>query len=99
MLVLTTDANGQQVESLKMQTLGETSCASTISYLDAGVVFIGSSFGDSQLIRLNQDCDQQTGSYIEVSSSSYVSGLRWHHHTSCRISDLIRGSMDTLLRC
>jgi len=65
MLVLTTDANGQRFESLKMQTLGETSCASTISYLDAGVVFVGSSFGDSQLIRLNQDCDQ-TGSYVEV---------------------------------
>ena len=39
------------VSSLKLEPLGRTPAASTISYLDSGVVFVGSAFGDSQLIR------------------------------------------------
>lgn len=39
------------VSALKLEPLGRTPAASTISYLDSGVVFVGSSFGDSQLIR------------------------------------------------
>jgi DNA damage-binding protein 1 len=42
---------GCRVTSLKLESLGRTSQASTLSYLDSGVVFVGSSFGDSQLIR------------------------------------------------
>ena len=43
----------QKVTGLKLQQLGKTSVASTLSYLDNGVVFVGSSYGDSQLIRLS----------------------------------------------
>ncbi len=39
------------VSALKLEPLGRTPAASTISYLDSGVVFVGSAFGDSQLIR------------------------------------------------
>lgn len=39
------------VTELKLEPLGRTPAASTISYLDSGVVFVGSSLGDSQLIR------------------------------------------------
>lgn len=49
LLVLSHDNN--RVLGLKLQTLGRTSVASTISYLDNAVVFVGSSGGDSQLIR------------------------------------------------
>ena len=42
---------GGGVAALKLEPLGRTPVASTISYLDSGVVFVGSSFGDSQLIR------------------------------------------------
>lgn len=45
--------------------LGETSCARTISYLDKGMVFIGSSFGDSQVVRLQAERDE-SGSYVKV---------------------------------
>ena len=38
-----------RVTGLKIELLGETSIASTISYLDNAVVFIGSSYGDSQV--------------------------------------------------
>ncbi|KAG8497706.1 hypothetical protein CXB51_006856 [Gossypium anomalum] len=55
----------EKVTGLKIELLGETSIASTISYLDNAVVFIGSSYGDSQLIKLNQQPDAK-GSYVEV---------------------------------
>jgi DNA damage-binding protein 1 len=32
-----------------VEALGETSAASSLSYLDNGVVYIGSSYGDSQV--------------------------------------------------
>ncbi|KAL5577339.1 hypothetical protein UlMin_019038, partial [Ulmus minor] len=38
----------EKVTGLKIELLGKTSLASTISYLDNGVVYIGSSYGDSQ---------------------------------------------------
>lgn len=34
---------------MKVEYLGETSIASSISYLDNGVVYVGSRFGDSQV--------------------------------------------------
>ena len=42
-----------RVLGIKLQNLGTISAPSTISYLDNGVVFIGSVFGDSQLIKLH----------------------------------------------
>jgi hypothetical protein len=38
-----------RVIGLKVEYLGETSIASSISYLDNGVVYVGSRFGDSQV--------------------------------------------------
>ncbi|KAJ8762650.1 hypothetical protein K2173_010671 [Erythroxylum novogranatense] len=55
----------EKVTGLKIELLGETSIVSTISYLDNAVVFIGSSYGDSQLIKLNLQPDAK-GSYVEV---------------------------------
>lgn len=49
LLVLSHD--NTRVLGLKLQALGRTSIASTISYLDNAVVFVGSTGGDSQLIR------------------------------------------------
>ena len=40
-----------RVTGLKIELLGETSIASTISYLDNAFVYIGSSYGDSQVLR------------------------------------------------
>jgi DNA damage-binding protein 1 len=59
------------VSSLKLETLGRTSQAATISYLDSGVVFIGSSYGDSQLIKLHSQAKGPAGeeSYLEVLDS------------------------------
>lgn len=57
--------SAKEVTGVHLDVLGETSIASCLSYLDNGVVFVGSTFGDSQLIKLNPDRDAQ-GSYIEV---------------------------------
>jgi DNA damage-binding protein 1 len=40
-----------RVTGLKIEYLGETSIASSISYLDNGVVYVGSRFGDSQVVQ------------------------------------------------
>eukprot|EP00960_Hanusia_phi_P003968 116510-Hanusia_phi.AAC.2 len=66
--VLVLEFDGNKVLGLKLDTLGETSSAKTITYLDSGVVFIGSCFGDSQLIRLHPDKDEND-SNIEVLES------------------------------
>ncbi|KAM2703176.1 hypothetical protein EV2_004801 [Malus domestica] len=55
----------EKVSGLKIELLGETSIASTISYLDNAFVYIGSSYGDSQLVKLNLQPDAK-GSYVEV---------------------------------
>ncbi|EFN59838.1 hypothetical protein CHLNCDRAFT_29381 [Chlorella variabilis] len=64
-------AGAGAVAGLKLEPLGRTPAASTIAYLDSGVVFVGSSFGDSQLIRLHSsppDPSQPT-SFVEVLDS------------------------------
>lgn len=43
-----------RVTGLKIELLGETSIASTISYLDNAFVYVGSSYGDSQVCQ--QEC-------------------------------------------
>ena len=51
LLLLVLQHDGSHVVALKTEPLGCISAPSTISYLDNGVVYIGSSFGDSQLVR------------------------------------------------
>ena len=63
LLVLQHD--GKKVMDLRMEALGETSVASTISYLDNSVVFIGSMYGDSQLVKLNSSPDP-SGQFVEL---------------------------------
>lgn len=53
------------VDSLVIDVLGKTSIAESISYLDNGVVFIGSALGDSQLIKLHPHKDEN-GTNIEL---------------------------------
>ncbi|KFK28706.1 hypothetical protein AALP_AA7G036100 [Arabis alpina] len=60
----------EKVTGLQIELLGETSIASSISYLDNGVVFVGSSYGDSQLIKLDTLPDAK-GSYVQI-LESYV---------------------------
>ncbi|GER29769.1 DNA damage-binding protein 1 [Striga asiatica] len=63
LLVITHDR--EKVTGLKIELLGKTCIASSISYLDNDVVFICSSYGDSQMIKLNLPADAK-GSHVEV---------------------------------
>uniref|UniRef100_H2YRS0 DNA damage-binding protein 1 n=1 Tax=Ciona savignyi TaxID=51511 RepID=H2YRS0_CIOSA len=54
------------VRDLKIELLGEVSIPEAISYLDNGVVYVGSRLGDSQLIRLHT-------TPVEVSSPTETS--------------------------
>jgi DNA damage-binding protein 1 len=56
-----------EVTGLNMEVLGSTSIASTVSYLDNGVAFIGSSFGDSQLQKMGTNEDN--GSELQLLDS------------------------------
>ncbi|XP_051513312.1 DNA damage-binding protein 1 [Myxocyprinus asiaticus] len=53
------------LKDLRVELLGETSIAECLTYLDNGVVFVGSRLGDSQLVKLNVDSNDQ-GSYVGV---------------------------------
>merc|ERR1739838_92960 len=51
--------------TVKVELLGEVNIPECITYLDNGVVFIGSRLGDSQLIKLNTEMDS-IGQYVSV---------------------------------
>ncbi|KAF9583420.1 DNA damage-binding protein 1a [Lunasporangiospora selenospora] len=57
-----------QVVDLKLECLGAISIPEAIVYLDKRYVFVGSHQGDSQLIQLHTEPDQQ-GEYLEVLES------------------------------
>ncbi|CAH1116723.1 unnamed protein product [Phaedon cochleariae] len=59
-----TDGN-EVVKDLKVELLGEIATPECITYLDNGVLFIGSRIGDSQLIKLNTKADESC-SYVSV---------------------------------
>ncbi|KAK9497804.1 hypothetical protein O3M35_003726 [Rhynocoris fuscipes] len=54
------------VKDAKVELLGEVSIPECITYLDNGVLFIGSRIGDSQLVKLNKGMNPETGSYVTV---------------------------------
>jgi DNA damage-binding protein 1 len=48
-----------------MTRTGETTIAESMTYLDNGYVYIGSRLGDSQLVRLNVEADENA-SYVTI---------------------------------
>ena len=65
MLVLSLGERGE-VLSLSLEKLGRTSQPSALCYLDSGVVFVGSCFGDCQLLRLSTTADANGDFISEV---------------------------------
>lgn len=53
------------VKDLKLELLGETTIPDCMTYLDNGYVYIGSRLGDSQLVRLNVEADDNA-SYVSI---------------------------------
>lgn len=54
-----------EVKDLKLELLGEIVIPECMTYLDNGVVYIGSRFGNSQLIRLQMQPNED-GSFVEI---------------------------------
>lgn len=54
------------VKDLKLEFLGEITIAECITYLDNGVVYVGSRLGDSQLIKLDSERSNQQRSFVEI---------------------------------
>ncbi len=53
------------VKDLKLELLGEITIPECMTYLDNGYVYVGSRLGDSQLVRLNVEPDEN-GSYVTI---------------------------------
>lgn len=53
------------VEKVRVDVLGNTSAPSTLSHLGNGVVYVGSSFGDSKLLKLHAEIQESSNSYVE----------------------------------
>ncbi len=51
--------------SIALDYLGMTSIANSINYLGDGLVFLGSLYGDSQLLQLRSDPDA-AGSFVDI---------------------------------
>lgn len=66
--VLLLSIENGSVSCIAVDNLGVTNIAQSINYLDNGVVFIGSCYGDSQLIRLASAADEH-GSYVQLLES------------------------------
>ncbi|KAL7089468.1 hypothetical protein ACP275_13G188400 [Erythranthe tilingii] len=58
LLTLDIAHEGKKPTGLKIVRLDKTSVASSISYIGASVVFVGSSYGDSQLVKINIPADE-----------------------------------------
>lgn len=67
LLITETKENLTEIRDLKLEYLGEISIPQCLSYLDNSVVYVGSKFGDSQLIKLStEQVDADTNSFVEV---------------------------------
>ena len=63
--VLLLSKDNDKVVNIAMDYIGITSIAETLTYLDHGMVFVGSTFGDSQLIKL-KDVPDDHGNCVEI---------------------------------
>ncbi len=59
-------AEGAAVTGLNFELLGRTTIASTITYLDRGFVYIGSSLGDSQVVSLSASPLPSNGQFVRL---------------------------------
>lgn len=68
LLILIPEPGTEAVSSMKLEQLGEISIPESITYLDNGVVFVGSRLGDSQLVKLNTE-ENEAGQFVDVMES------------------------------
>ncbi|GMI46059.1 hypothetical protein TrCOL_g13602 [Triparma columacea] len=52
------------VSGIHVENLGDTCVPNKVAYLDNGVAFVAGAYGDSMLVKLGEERDQTTGSYL-----------------------------------
>jgi DNA damage-binding protein 1 len=67
-LLVCVGAGSGTVTRLQLTQLGTTSVAAALCYIDSKGVFVAAQYGDSQLIRLLGERDEQSGQHIELLS-------------------------------
>jgi DNA damage-binding protein 1 len=87
MLTLITDSNsGQRVIALQLDTLGSCTLSSSLEYLNHGIVFCGSTLGDSQLVQIHdepipvQEDDPDGDDALELGDTTYLSVVEEYTH-------------------
>ena len=69
LLTINQDDNGMRyVSGMTLERMGDIHLPATVSYLGEGVCFIGTQYGDSQLIQLSEQVDIETNSFIAAST-------------------------------
>ena len=86
------------VRGLMLERMGTTSQASTISYLSDGITFIGSSSGDSQLVQLSTEPDEESDYVREIERWTNIGPVRSHPpHTPVYAPPRLGGSRSSPL--
>jgi DNA damage-binding protein 1 len=93
-VALVVDTN-YKVVSITSDMLGNTTIAETINYIDNGVAFVGSSLGDSQLIKLLSQPTEANG-HVEVLDSFLNIGPILD---MCVVDDTKNGTQKQLVTC
>ncbi|CAK9300497.1 unnamed protein product [Gordionus sp. m RMFG-2023] len=63
------------IKDMRLEALGETCIPECLTYLDNGVIYVGSRLGDSQLIRLRTNPIQVSSNQNSVTMASYIEVL------------------------
>ena len=94
LIVLVLQEQSGQVDSLKLEVLGRISTPSSLLYLDAGRVFVGSQYGPNQIVELGSR-RWENGQFVRCLESE---------ETFCPLLDLIpvdldRTGQESLIAC
>uniref|UniRef100_A0A915DC56 DNA damage-binding protein 1 n=1 Tax=Ditylenchus dipsaci TaxID=166011 RepID=A0A915DC56_9BILA len=70
MLLLVKEFGKDEIKDLKIELLGSISSPECLVYLDNSVAFVGSRYGDSQLVKLSTEpVDPESNSFVDVIDS------------------------------
>lgn len=69
-LILIVNDKTNAIDGLALEYLGNTTIASALCFLDSSYVFVGSCFGDSQLVQLQNKTPGSSDSAVRIVSSS-----------------------------
>jgi DNA damage-binding protein 1 len=88
-------SNHHQVLGLSIDTAGVTSIAESLSYLGDGLVFVGSIYGDSQLVKLRPEKDAEGSNVAVLQTFQNIGPVR----DMCLVDNDKHGGQRQLVTC